>query len=74
MDEPRFPWQIPYLAALMELDPFRLAAKIGEAEMAITARLGRQPDDEESEALRDALRNLRFLLNQKSKDAKTDAA
>ena len=74
MDEPKFPWQIPYLAALMELDPLRLAVKIGEAEMAITAQLGRQPEGEELESLTDALRNLRLLLNQKSKDAQTDAA
>lgn len=74
MDEPRFRWQIPYLAAAMELDPLKLAAKIGEAEIAITSRLAQQPEAEELEALADALRTLRFLLDQKSNGAKTDVA
>jgi hypothetical protein len=74
MDEPRFPWQIPYLAAIIELDPLRLPAKIGEAEIAIAARLAHHPKGEELEALTDALQNLRFLLNQKNRENKTDVA
>lgn len=73
-DLPRFPWQDPYLAALTEFDPIKLTLKIGEAEIAIAARLVQQPDGEELEALHDALRNLRFLLNQRDRNTKADVA
>jgi hypothetical protein len=75
-DETKFPWQIPYLAALAEIDPITLTLKIGYAEVTIATRLREQRiEPEELEALKDALRNLRFLLDQNNKpDSKASAA
>jgi hypothetical protein len=35
----RYPWQIEYHAALLELDPEKLSARVAEAEAAIFKRL-----------------------------------
>ena len=59
-------WRDLYRAALLELDPTKLAQRVGEAEAVVAARANQLFQDgdgngEESEALNDALCALRAL-------------
>src|SRR6266550_4720880 len=59
-------WQDLYRAALLELDPTKLAQRVGEAEAVVAARANQLFQDgdgngEESEALNDTLCALRAL-------------
>jgi hypothetical protein len=62
-------WQNVYLAALLELEPGKLRARIVEAEGAISKRLhaiaGNVNHTGERQAMADALANLRVLKREK---------
>ena len=60
-------WVEPYQAAVLEMNPTKMAARIGVAESAIKARIAdisSPPAEEELIALKDALRVLRLLEKQ----------
>ena len=58
----RYPWQKAVFEALMEVRPQYLVGRINKAKLRIATRLSNppEPDFEESVALHDALRALRF--------------
>lgn len=69
MIELRFPtWQKPYWDALVELDPRVLLSRIAAAEKLIFLRcqaVANKPDEQERQALDDALFSLRCLKREK---------
>lgn len=60
----KYPWQQFVLDAFLELRPEYMSLKFNAAESAISARLCEPnlPDNEESTAIRDALRGLHVLF------------
>lgn len=67
---PKYSWQQFVLDAFTEFRPELLPLKVNAAERAISARLcePNPPDTEESTAIRDALRSLRLLFPEASRD------
>jgi hypothetical protein len=68
MTDLKYPqWQHSYQEALLELDQRKLNARIGVAEIAISLRFREMPstpDQNEVQALRDALSGLRGLKDE----------
>jgi len=48
-------WQLPYQAALLELDPKKLAERVAEAEMAIFERLQQLSESQDGQAEREVI-------------------
>lgn len=64
-------WAAPYRAALLEMNPNKVMARISDAASAIKARIGNMkspPDKQELRALQDALRVLRLLEKQEPRN------
>jgi hypothetical protein len=60
-----YSWQEFYLETLVETNPRQRSLKLKLAEEAIANRLNTSgPDDQEHEALKDALGTLRFLVRE----------
>ena len=68
-NSPIFPWEVPYMAAVLETDDAVLPERLREAERAVTQRLISLPDlhenDNERQALERALEGIARLQRER---------